>query len=80
MRPPLAGKREAARRLAAGLRQRLGLSDAQDPAPFEPPPPPVTGEQAAHRIDAARARLRATITPPEDEAGAEEPGAQKPGA
>jgi hypothetical protein len=27
----------------------------------------VTGEQAAHRIDAARARLRSTITPPEEE-------------
>jgi hypothetical protein len=27
----------------------------------------MTGEQAAHRIDAARARLKATIVPPEDE-------------
>jgi hypothetical protein len=38
---------------------------------MEPPQPPVTGEQAAHRIDAARARLRATIVPPEEDG---EPG------
>ncbi|HUR86844.1 MAG TPA: hypothetical protein VMY78_16035 [Solirubrobacteraceae bacterium] len=71
MRPPLEGRRAAARRLAADVRRRLGLTDPDpEPAgPFEPPPPPVTGEQAAHRIDAARARLRATITPPEDEQG-----------
>jgi hypothetical protein len=27
----------------------------------------MTGEQAAHRIDAARARLKATIVPPEED-------------
>ncbi len=51
------------------MRRRLGLADPEPTGPIEPPPPPVTGEQAAHRIDAARARLRATITPPEDEQG-----------
>lgn len=69
MRPPLEGRRTAARRLAADVRRRLGLADPEPAGPIEPPPPPVTGEQAAHRIDAARARLRATITPPEDDQG-----------
>jgi hypothetical protein len=69
VRPPLAGRREAARRFAGDLRRRLGLPETGPPAPTEPPAPPVTGEQAAHRIDAARARLRSTITPPEDDVG-----------
>jgi len=69
VRPPLAGRREAARRLAGDLRRKLGMPDTGPPAPQEPPPPPMTGEQAAHRIDAARARLRSTIVPPEEEQG-----------
>jgi hypothetical protein len=72
VRPPLAGRREAARRLAGDLRRRLGLADTEPAPPQAPPAPPVTGEQAAHRIDAARARLRATITPPQEE-GKEDP-------
>lgn len=70
MRPPLAGRREAARRLAGDLRRRLGMPNAGPPTPpppQEPPAPPMTGEQAAHRIDAARARLKATIVPPEED-------------
>jgi len=59
--------------MAADVRRRLGLADPEPPGPVEPPPPPLTGEQAAHRIDAARARLRATITPPEDERDSEGP-------
>ena len=70
MRPPLAGRRDAARKLAGDLRRKLGMPSSYPPtppAPQEPPPAPMTGEQAAHRIDAARARLRSTIVPPEDE-------------
>ena len=74
MRPPLAGRRAAARRLAGDLRRRLGAADAdgdaEPAAPQEAPQPPVTPEQAAHRLDAARARLRSTIAPPDDDAGA----------
>jgi len=67
VRPPLAGRREAARRLAGDVRRRLGLpAGGAVPPVVEPPPPPMTADQAAHRIDAARARLRATITPPEE--------------
>ena len=67
MRPPLAGRRAAARKLAGDLRRRLGVPDNGPPPPQEPPPPPMTGDQAAHRIDAARARLKATIAPPDEE-------------
>ena len=67
MRPPLSGKRGSARRLAGDLRRRLGLPDLGPPAPQAPPAPPMDPEQAAHRIDAARARLRSTIASPEDE-------------
>ncbi len=70
MRPPLAGRRDAARKFAGDLRRRLGMPNSSPPTPPEPqeaPAPPMTGEQAAHRIDAARARLKATIVPPEDE-------------
>lgn len=79
MRPPLAGKRSAARRLAGELRRRLepierllpvtlpGAGSASEPAgergPGRAAPAP---EDAAARIDAARARLRATIEPPAD--------------
>jgi hypothetical protein len=68
MRPPLPGRRGAARKLAGDLRRRLGLPDLGPPPPQEPPPEPVTPEQAAHRIDAARARLRSTIASPDDDA------------
>ena len=79
MRPPLAGRREAARRLAGEVRRLLGpvervlpvrlpgfggADDAPQPEPRSPSPSP---EEAAARIDAARARLRATIEPPADE-------------
>lgn len=73
MKPPLAGKRGPARKLAGDLRRRLGLPDVGPPTPpppQEPPAPPMDPEQAAHRLDAARARLRATIAPPQDEPGA----------
>jgi hypothetical protein len=69
MAPPPAGRRGGARRLAGDLRRRLGLADLGPPPPQEAPQPPMTPEQAAHRIDAARARLRSTIAPPEDDAG-----------
>jgi hypothetical protein len=66
MRPPLAGRREAARRLAAELRGRLGPKRGGD-APRGPQP--ATGDDAAARIDAARERLRSTVAAPEDPAG-----------
>ncbi len=67
MRPPLAGRRGAARRLAGDLRRRLGMPEPGPPPPQAAPREPVTAEQAAHRIDAARARLRSTIAAPDDE-------------
>ena len=80
MRPPLAGKRAAARRLTEDLRRRLGpierlvpvrlpgapRSGGGPPAPA-PAPAPTDAEDAAARIDAARARLRASIDPPADD-------------
>jgi len=39
----------------------------------EPVASPLTGEQAAARIDAARERLRSTIAPPDDEDPARPP-------
>lgn len=67
MKPPLSGKRGAARKLAGDLRRRLGMPDLGPPPPQAPPTPPVDPDQAAHRIDAARARLRSTIAPPDDD-------------
>jgi hypothetical protein len=67
VKPPLAAKRGPARKLAGELRRRLGLPDLDPPPPQEPPAPPMDPEQAAHRLDAARARLRATIAPPDDD-------------
>jgi hypothetical protein len=78
MRPPPAGKRTVALRLAGEVRRRLesverllpvhlpgfGGVPAPEPAALTPAP-----EDAAARIDAARARLRATIEPPADETG-----------
>lgn len=80
MRPPLAGKRAAARRLAEEVRRRLepvervlpvrlpGFgqdSSAVAPAAAgEAPASSPSPEDAAARIDAARERLRATIEPP----------------
>jgi hypothetical protein len=72
VRPPLAGRRAAARKLAGDLRRRLGVADAEPPEPQAAPPPPVDGEQAAHRIDAARARLRSTIVAPDENAERDE--------
>ncbi|HVF79927.1 MAG TPA: hypothetical protein VNA28_16665 [Solirubrobacteraceae bacterium] len=88
MRPPLAGKRDAARRLAAQVRLRLAPAERAVPAvvqtPIDPsvtprdagpevlpevvtPADPATSpEDAAARIDAARARLRASIQAPDD--------------
>lgn len=65
MRPPLAGKRAAARRLAEEVRRWLpgmqgGERERVAPAVRSEPTP----EEAAARIDAARARLKATIEPP----------------
>lgn len=73
MRPPLAGKREAARRLAERARGRLGPLERVLPVPAHAPTAAPkereqpTPEDAAARIDAARARLRATIEPPADD-------------
>ncbi len=80
MRPPLAGKRAAARRLAEQVRRRLepvervlpvrlpgfeaGGERAQAAVPDERAAAPPAPEDAAARIDAARERLRATIEPP----------------
>ena len=88
MRPPLAGKRAAARRLAGDLRRRLEPAERLLPvklpgyeaqtggAAAEPAKAAVAPEDAVARIDAARERLRATIAPPEDERdGAGEPPA-----
>ena len=87
MRPPLAGKRAAARRLAEQVRRRLepvervlpvklpgaptGLPGAEERTRAAPAPAP---EDAAARIDAARRRLRATIEPP---AEGEDPRAEQ---
>jgi hypothetical protein len=72
MRPPLAGKREAARRLAERARGRLGPLERVLPAKQPGPDGArervvVAPEDAAARIDAARARLRATIEPPAED-------------
>jgi hypothetical protein len=83
MRPPLAGRREAARRVADEVLRRLAPVErvlrvpalggrrraAEVPAAEEPvvAPVAVTPEDAAARIDAARARLRARIEPPADD-------------
>ncbi len=69
MRPPLAGKRATARRLAEQLRRRLKAPERVDAAPAvhtaaEPATPTPTPQDAAARIDAARERLRATIVAP----------------
>ena len=79
MRPPLAGRRAVALRLAGEVRRRLapverllpvhlpgfgGAPAHRGPAALTPAP-----EDAAARIDAARERLRATIEPPADETG-----------
>lgn len=86
MRPPLAGKRAAARRLADEVRRRLepveralpvklpgrasaatdaggGAGRRDAPAGRAAP----TADETAARIDAARARLRATIEPPPED-------------
>lgn len=79
MRPPLAGKRAAARRLAEQVRRRLepvervlpvklpgaGSAGASSSGAVRERARPAPGpEDAAARIDAARRRLRATIEPP----------------
>ena len=67
-KPPGAG-----RRIAAVLRALTGRrpkeTAAEDPAraTTENPSAPTSGEEAAARIDAARARLRATIAAPDDD-------------
>ena len=82
MRPPLAGKRAAARRLAQDVRRRLEpverMLPVRLPGAGDPPQSPRAGgdrggrpaptpEETAARIDAARARLRATIEPPPED-------------
>ena len=78
MRPPLAGRRAAARRLAAQVRERLepvervlpvrlpGFAAGERSQDDGPPEAAVTPDDAAARIDAARERLRASIEPPGD--------------
>lgn len=87
MRPPLAGKGAAVRRLAEQVRRRLepvervlpvklpGFEGAGEraEAAMPEPGPKLTPEDAAARIDAARERLRATIEPPAAEP--DDPGA-----
>jgi hypothetical protein len=75
VRPPLAGKGGAVRRLAGKVRRQKPATDASSHAddPFSPPEPapepepraPLTPAEAEARIDAARDRLRATIEPPD---------------
>lgn len=67
MRPPLAGKRAAARRLAAQVRSRLAPAQRVAPGTQPARPPAPTPEDAAVRIDAARERLRASIRAPDDD-------------
>lgn len=67
MRPPLAGKRAAARRLAAQVRSRLAPVQRVAPGMQPARPPAPTPEDAAARIDAARERLRASIRAPDDD-------------
>lgn len=68
MRPPLAGKRAAARRLAEQVRRRLPVFDGGgervQAVPAQAAAAAPTPEDAAARIDAARARLRASIEAP----------------
>lgn len=52
--------------------ERPGVAIPADPLEVTRPQLPTSGEDAAARIDAARERLRATITVPEDPA--DEPG------
>jgi hypothetical protein len=77
MRPPPAGRRAVALRLAREVRRRLESVERCLPvhlpgfagdAPAQPEPAALTAtpECAAARIDAARTRLRATIEPPAD--------------
>jgi hypothetical protein len=76
MRPPPAGKRGVALRLAGEVRRRLEPVERRLPvhlpgfggASAEPEPAALTptSDDAAARIDAARERLRATIEPPAD--------------
>ena len=78
MRPPLAGRRAAARRLAAQVRERLepvervlpvklpGFGGGERPQIDRPTVAASTPDDAAARIDAARERLRASIEPPDD--------------
>ena len=73
MRPPLAGRREAVRRLAGkvlGAKPRVSASapDAVEEGDAAVgPAAPLGAADAAARIDAARDRLRATIEPPDAE-------------
>ena len=85
MRPPLAGKRAAARRLAEEVRRRLepvervlpvrlpgfgqDAPQASAATAGEAPSRSPSPEDVAARIDAARERLRATIEPPADPDG-----------
>jgi hypothetical protein len=62
---PLAGKRDAARRLAGDVWRWFGLTGS--PATPGQPASASGGEDAAARIDAARERLRSTIAAPDDE-------------
>lgn len=84
MRPPLAGRRAAARRLAEEVRRRLepvervlpvklpGIERSSAPDVAALPECEASPEGAAARIDAARERLRAAIEPREERDGADE--------
>jgi hypothetical protein len=68
VRPPLAGKGSAVRRLADKIRRAKPDGDANAPTPSAPESAePLTPAEAAARIDAARDRLRARIEPPDPE-------------
>ncbi len=80
MRPPLAGKRAAALRLAEQVRRRLKPVERVNAAPSvraAATPPAPAPHDAAARIDAARERLRATIVPPSDEDCEPDPGREE---
>jgi hypothetical protein len=68
-RPKVAAEDRTGEAVAEDLSGRAGAEDRTDGEPdaAEDTPAPTSGEEAAARIDAARARLRATIAAPDDD-------------